>query len=178
MARSRYRMVAPYVAGDVLDIGCGRADLLRDHAGAIRRYVGVEFHADRVESLSRRYPRADFRIRNLDEEALEIEGTFDVILLVAVIEHIWNQRFLLSQLAPRLKPGGFIVFTTPTPFGNDVVHRLGAALSLFARSAVDDHIVIYNKLRFRHLAREFGFELVRYRRFQFFSNQLAVFQRA
>ena len=69
--------------------------------------------------------------------------------MIAIIEHIWNQRFLFEQVLKNLKPSGKIVITTPTPFGNDFVHALGAKVGLFAKSAVDDHIMIYNKKRFK-----------------------------
>jgi len=58
------------------------------------------------------------------------------------------------------------------------LHRLGAAIGLFAKSAVDDHIVIYNRHRFTILADEVGFEVERYESFQFGCNQFVVLARA
>lgn len=72
-------------------------------------------------------------------------------MMVAVIEHIWNQKFLLDQVVNILNPSGRLIITTPSPFGNDVVHAIGANLGLFAKSAVADHIVIYNRRRFKNL---------------------------
>ncbi len=67
-----------------------------------------------------------------------------------------------------------LLVTTPTPFGNDIVHRLGAAIGLFAKAAADDHIVIYNRQRFEILAKEFDLKLERYESFGFGCNQLAI----
>lgn len=97
--------------------------------------------------------------------------------MVALIEHLFNQQHVMSEVANALKPGGIIVMTTPTPFGNDVVHRLGASIGLFAKAAVDDHIVIYNHHRFRLMAKEVDLQLKSYRKFQFFCNQIAVLAR-
>ena len=112
----------------------------------------------------------------MDREPLDLDERFDVILMIAVIEHIWNQKFLFEQIIDLLAPDGKIIITTPSPFGNDVIHLLGAAMGIFAQSAVDDHIVIYNRRRFKNLAREFNLRILKYARFQFFSNQLVVLE--
>jgi SAM-dependent methyltransferase len=170
----RHRMIAPYLKGDVLDIGCGNAVILCQYKEKIHRYVGVEFYPAHVAHLSEQFPEAVFIRRDLDQDALSLDELFDTILLIAIIEHIWNQKFLFEQIINMLNPGGKIVITTPTPFGNDIVHPLGATIGIFAQAAVDDHIVIYNKQRFKNLAKEFGLRLETYKRFQFLSNQLAV----
>ncbi len=170
-------MIRPYIYGDVLDLGCGNPVILERFADAMDSYSGVERSADRVKNISGRFPNALMYQRDLDRDALNLDRRFDVVLMIALIEHIWNQRFLFEGVIECLKPGGRIVITTPTPFGNDIVHRLGAKLGLFAQSAVDDHIVIYNRLRFHNLANEFGLKLEKYQRFQFFCNQLGVLRK-
>ena len=70
-----------------------------------------------------------------------------------------------------------MVLTTPTPFGNDVVHCLGAKVGLFSSVAADDHIAIFNRKRPEIFAGEFGLELVEHRTFQVGCNQVAVLQR-
>jgi 2-polyprenyl-3-methyl-5-hydroxy-6-metoxy-1,4-benzoquinol methylase len=174
LADWRHKIITPYLKGNVLDIGCGNASILEKYHTLINHYVGVEFGQARIAHLSTRFPEAIFISRDLDREPLALEARFDVILLIAVIEHIWNQKFLFEQIVTLLNPGGKIVITTPTPFGNDIIHPLGAALGLFAKSAVEDHIVVYNKRRFKNLAREFGLCLEVYKRFQIWSNQIAV----
>lgn len=41
------------------------------------------------------------------------DASFDVVLLVEVIEHLENHRAALSELARILKPGGVFILTTP-----------------------------------------------------------------
>ena len=72
--------------------------------------------------------------RNLGKDPLDLDRKFDVVLMVALIE----------QIIDHLKPGGKIVITTPTMFGNDIVHRIGAKFGLFSKSAVDDYVVTIN----------------------------------
>jgi len=176
LARWRHKVIRPYLRGDVLDIGCGYADVFKNHHMLIDHYLGVEFGQAHVDQLSNQFPGAVFIKRDLDKEPLSIGRTFDVILMIAVIEHIWNQKFLFDQIIKMLNPSGKIIITTPTFFGNDIIHPLGAKIGIFAQTAVDDHIVIYNRRRFKNLAREFGLLLSVYKRFQFFSNQVAVLE--
>ena len=174
LADWRHSMIAPYIKGDVLDIACGDSIVLQKFAEHIDSYCGVEFHLKGFEKLSEDFPEVLFLKKDLDKELLNIETRFDVILMIAIIEHIWNQKFLFDQLVSLLKPDGKIVITTPTPFGNDVVHTAGAKVGFFAKSAVNDHIVIYNRKRFEILAHEFGLTILKYKRFQLYSNQLVV----
>ncbi len=175
--RQRLGMVAPYVRGDVLELGCGPGIALSQWEGRMASYTGVDYRDDLIKALQRKHPRHAFHTRNLDDDALGLAGSYDVILMIALVEHIYNQKWLMTQAAGLLKPGGEIVVTTPTPFGNDVVHRLGAALGLFSQGAADDHVAIYNKNRFQIMARDFGLEIARYQRFQLGCNQLVVLRK-
>lgn len=174
LIRARMGRIEPYVRGEVLDLGCGGAEVLECFGSRITSYCGIEHSPEAVERLRRAHPSATFVARNLDEDELDLGRKFDVVLMVALIEHLFNQKHVMDQVAGVLKPGGTVVITTPTPFGNDVVHRLGAACGLFAKAAVDDHIVIYNRLRMRLLAKETGLRLTSYHTFQLGCNQFAT----
>ena len=72
--------------------------------------------------------------------------------MVAIIEHLFNQQLVMAEIAKVLKPSGIVVITTLAPFGNDVIHPLGAAFNLTYISAVNDYMVIYGRHRFKILA--------------------------
>ena len=168
----------PFVHGDVLDLGCGPAVMLELCRDRTKSYCGVDRSAATIEKLRASHPESSFHQRDLDGEDLNLARQFDVVLMLALVEHIFNHKYLFEQAIRHLKPDGRIVITTPTYFGNDVVHRLGAAVGLFAKSAADDHIVIYNKQRFRILANELNLRLLHFKLFEFGCNQLAVLARS
>lgn len=170
----RMNKIRPYVRGDVLDVGCGRATIWEKFGDRIDTYVGVDRNSRLVEELKGKFPDADFRAMDLDEGRLGFDKKFDTILMIAIIEHVFNQKHLFREVIRHLKPGGSIVVTTPTPFGNDIIHHLGTVIGLFAKTAADDHIVIYNKKRFEIVAKEFDLRLERYESFAFGCNQLAI----
>jgi SAM-dependent methyltransferase len=177
IADRRYAKIASYIKGDVLELGCGNAQILAKYGSNIATYCGVERSAKLVEKLSQKYPRMSFVQCDLDRDQLAIDRTFDCVLMIAIIEHLFNQQFVMDKVAQMLKPGGIIVITTPTPFGNDIVHGLGAALGIFYKSAVDDHIVIYNRHRLKILANEIGLKLNHHEYFQFYCNQVAILEK-
>jgi len=178
LINARMSRIEPYIGGDVLDLGCGSAEILAKYGSKIEHYCGIEYSKTAVQTLQANYPQATFYVRNLDQEKLALDNTFDCILMVALIEHLFNQKHIMDEVAAALKPGGKIVITTPTPFGNDVVHRMGASFGLFSRAAVDDHIVIYNHHRLKLLAKETDLKLEKYFTFQLLCNQFAVFTKA
>jgi len=172
--RQRFAMVEAYCTGDLLDVGCGQAGLIDAERPGITSYTGVDYRPELVEALARRHPQHTFVCADLDEGELQLERRFDTVLMVAFVEHICNQKLLMRQVKAALKPEGRIVLTTPTPFGNDIVHRYGALLGLFSGDASDDHVVIFNRKRLDVLAQQCGLRLQHYRRFQLGCNQLAV----
>lgn len=176
LTNKRTMKVLPYVRGDVLDIGCGNAPILREcDSSIITSYCGIERSEKLLEELKRqKYPNTCFLQCDLDKDQFGLNKQFDCILMIAIIEHLFNQKHVMSKVAQALKPGGIVIVTTPTTFGNDVVHRIGAGLGLFAKSAVDDHIVIYNRHRFKIMAGEVGLKLKHHEYFQLFCNQLAI----
>jgi SAM-dependent methyltransferase len=175
--RQRTAMVTPFIRGDVLEIGCHDAATLQRPSPELRRYVGTDIDELALERARDRYPDREFIARNIEIDDLGFRDEFDTVLLVALIEHILNQRHLLQQCHRALRPGGVLVITTPTPFGNDIVHRTGARLGLFHKSVADHHVVIYDKRRLQAAATMVGFTLDRHRYFQLRCNQLAVLRK-
>ena len=176
----RTTRIAPYIHGSVLDLGCGShgvAAIYDQYNERMTHYCGIERSDESVQQLSKRYPAGQFFARDLDRDRLGLDKKFDCILMIALIEHLFNQQHIMSEVVDALNPDGIVVMTTPTPFGNDIVHRLGGNMGLFAKAAVDDHIVIYNHHRFRLMAGEVGLQIKSYRTFQFFCNQIAILEK-
>jgi len=175
---TRTRMVEPYIRGDVLEIGCNDAATLVRHQERLGRYVGTDIDPEALDRARARFPGRQFVLNDIDVEPLGFKAEFDVVLMVALIEHILNQRQLLEQCHDALRPGGRLVITTPTPFGNDIVHRIGAKLGLFARTVADHHVVIYSRRRLQAAAAMTGFTVEEHRYFQLGCNQIAVLKKS
>ena len=177
LSAKRMGLIAPNIRGDVLDVGCQSGQFRELARDQIDRYVGIDIDPGQLERAKAAHPECEFHLCNVDDGMPDFQGEFDTVILCAVIEHLFNQKLVAASLAAALKPGGRIVITTPTPFGNDVVHRIGSAVGLFSSVARDDHIVIYNRLRFGILAREVGLELEMHKHFQLACNQFVLLRK-
>jgi 2-polyprenyl-3-methyl-5-hydroxy-6-metoxy-1,4-benzoquinol methylase len=160
-----------YIRGDVLDVGGGKATIYTRYKNMMKSYVCIEKNEDIIKSLKRRgVPVVKL---DLDIDFIKDKKRYDTILLLAVIEHIFNQKHLFIQLKKVLGQKGKIIITTPTIVGN-FVHMIGSKIGFFDKDAHDDHIVIYSKDRFNTLAKEMNLRLSYYKRFQFGCNQIAI----
>lgn len=172
--RQRTELVTPFIRGDVLEIGCNDAATLARPNPHLRRYVGTDIDDEALARAREKHPEREFVRNDVEREPLPFRDEFDTVLLVALIEHVLDQRRLLTTCFDALRSGGRLVITTPTPFGNDVVHKVGREIGLFHKSVGDHHVVVYDKTRLRAAARMVGFDLVAHRYFQLRCNQLAV----
>ena len=110
----------------VLEIGCGEGGVLKAFVNKGCTGVGVEFDKSRIDNASN-WLQDDIAARRIRFVTKDIYlttpqelGSFDLIILKDVIEHIHDQQKLISRLQDFLKPDGAIFFGFPPwqmPFG-------------------------------------------------------------
>ena len=89
----------------VLEIGCGLGDLLA--AVKPSRGLGVDLSDMMVKEASRRHPSLEFRVA--DCESLDLDETFDVIILADVMGHLLDIETALRRLRACCTPKTRIV---------------------------------------------------------------------
>jgi 2-polyprenyl-3-methyl-5-hydroxy-6-metoxy-1,4-benzoquinol methylase len=96
-------------AGRLADIGCGTGDLWQVLRGPFRSCAGVD--AVRYDGLP---TDVDFQPADLDAARLPLpDASVDTAAAVEVIEHLENPRAFVRELARIVRPGGWVVVTTP-----------------------------------------------------------------
>ena len=94
--------------GSIVDVGCGAGDLyprVRDRF----EYIGVDVVRYAGFPEEARFCRFD-----LDRGTIPLaEKSADVVVAVEVIEHLENPRDFARQLVRLVKPGGWVLITTP-----------------------------------------------------------------
>jgi 2-polyprenyl-3-methyl-5-hydroxy-6-metoxy-1,4-benzoquinol methylase len=117
-SRERYRDLAGHLvgAGPVLDVGCGRGELLSLLQELGVEASGVEVDEGLVEE-ARAHGLAVEQGDGLDHLAGLDDGSLGGIVLVEVIEHVTPQETAdLALLArDKLRPGGRLLVETPNP---------------------------------------------------------------
>jgi len=170
LRKKRIDAAMPFLAGKILDYGCGIGVLATNIEPD--NYLGVDVDKKSLAIARQRYPHHRF------QSAMPAANpVFDTVVCLAVIEHVLYPELLLRELTMRLCSGSnkFLVFTTPHPAVN-WIHTAGAKVGLFSRHASDEHGDLLDRTRIEVLANQCDLKLSVYRRFLFGANQLAVFQ--
>ena len=102
------RRHTPGAGMQVLDYGCGTGKML-DLMSGLGQVRGADV-SETALAFCRR--RGHENLVLLDPDA-EPPGTYDLITLLDVIEHVDDDRGLVARLAGRLSPGGVLVATAP-----------------------------------------------------------------
>lgn len=121
---ARYAPLPPGAA--ILDAGCGTGGNLSMLA-PLGTVVGLEPDATALELARGRSEAGEIRIGSLPGDLPFDSETFDLVVLLDVLEHVEEDRASLRSLAGVLKPGGHLVMTVPAfPFlwsGHDETHQ-------------------------------------------------------
>ena len=100
--------------GRVLDIGCGRGELLEVFVHRGWEAIGIE--PNREYALAARN-KGIFVIEDvLTEQIVEQVDTFDAVLLAHVLEHLAHPEEMVSMIRRLLVPGGIFYCEVPNDF--------------------------------------------------------------
>ncbi len=120
------RRYVPLEGAFILDVGCGIGTFVRRFRELTPHAFGFDVSAERVAEGSKTVPGLFCAVG----EALPIaDGTFDVVLLNEVIEHVRDDRETLRECLRVLRPGGHVVIYAPNrlyPFETHGVFVRGA----------------------------------------------------
>ncbi|MFI5181891.1 MAG: class I SAM-dependent methyltransferase [Thermoanaerobaculia bacterium] len=179
LIEARLATVRPFFAEGtrLLDVGCGLTNL----PGRVGPYLGCDRSRELLDENRRRHPESHFVLWDVESEeapeAVRAAGPFDVVLLLALLEHLAEPARAVARMAPLLARTGHLVATTPSPSGR-VPLRLGAALGLLSRHAADEHEAFLSRADLEAAGTAAGLRLVHHRYFLLGLNQVVVFSRA
>jgi ubiquinone/menaquinone biosynthesis C-methylase UbiE len=92
----------------VLEIGCGKGDLLASLKPS--RGVGVDFSPAMVAEAKRCHPELD--IRENDAQQLNLDETFDVVILSDLVNDLWDVQAVLQQVRTVCKPNTRVILNS------------------------------------------------------------------
>jgi 2-polyprenyl-6-hydroxyphenyl methylase/3-demethylubiquinone-9 3-methyltransferase len=111
------RVRRPLEGKTALDVGCGAGLLAEPLARLGAKVTGVDASSDLI-AVAREHAQAmgvevDYRAADV----LEIQGRFDLVTCMEVIEHVAEPAAFVGTLAKLLAPGGLLILSTPNQTG-------------------------------------------------------------
>ena len=169
--RWRMSVAKPWVpkGSRILDVGCFQGEFLEYLGGNISPSVGID-PLIKKDSIGQ---HEIFQI-SLDKNSPFPEHSFDVVSLLAVIEHIENKAIVAKEAKRLLRSGGRVVITVPSPFV-DVILEILIFLRLVDGMSLEEHHDFSPDELLEIFIAE-GFSLLARKKFQMGLNNLFVFE--
>ncbi len=133
------RSRTPLEGKAALDVGCGAGLLAEALARLGATVTGIDA-APEVIAVARGHATAmglaiDYRAADV----LDLDGQFDLITCMEVVEHVAEPEAFLDAIAKRLAPGGLLILSTPnaTGWSKLLMITLGEGLGLIPKGTHD-----------------------------------------
>lgn len=107
-----YYEAAPFISGDLLELGCGEGRGVEILTNKSSSYLGLDKIGEVISSLQQKFPGQQFESSVFPPIKLP-DNSFDTVVSFQVIEHIKKDELFLSEIHRILKPGGKAILSTP-----------------------------------------------------------------
>ena len=152
------------LGNDVFDLGCGTGGAAAALAGKGYYVVGVDPSSDGIAKANVNYPELPLNVGSAYDDLSREYGTFNAVISLEVVEHIYDPKAFTSTMYDLVKPGGIAVISTP-------YHGYLKNLALAVVGKMDDHfmpltdhghIKFWSKNTLSTLLLDAGFDNVRF----------------
>jgi 2-polyprenyl-3-methyl-5-hydroxy-6-metoxy-1,4-benzoquinol methylase len=174
LRRIRIQKVLPiirrYPNCRLLDVGCGwDYRLLKTVEPLIASGVGLDFKVQETTGIK------------INTVCLRLAGSlpfdsesFDVVTMLAVLEHLSNPVGMMVEIERVLKNGGRLVLTVPSRLSKPVLELLALRFKIVSAVEIKDHKKYYNAMDIRSLMKQAGLTVEEHRYFQLGMNNYCV----
>ncbi len=146
----------------LLDIGCGwDYRLLTILEPFIKSGIGIDCKVEELENGKIK------TIKMIIADVLPFaSGSFDVITMLAVLEHLSDPMNMVKEIERVLKNDGRLVITVPSKSAQPVLEFLSYRLKIVNTDEIRDHKKYYNRDELKKLFSQTGMIMERHEYFQ------------
>jgi len=135
--------------GRVLDLGCGDGDYAKR-----LKDLGFEVVASDMDLERFKYRNLiKFEASDLEKPLPFPESSFDYVIFLEVIEHLYNPHFVIEQISRVLKPSGVLILSTPNilNLGSRLRFLFEGSFDFFHEPILDYHKVFPAEIQNMHI---------------------------
>lgn len=107
------RHLRPLAGRTALDVGCGAGLLTEPLARMGAHVTGLDAAPELIEAARTHAGESGLAIRYVAGELAELDGQYDLVTAMEVVEHVADPASFVRTLAARLAPGGLLLMSTP-----------------------------------------------------------------
>lgn len=142
----------------VFEVGCGNGATANELAHLGYQVVAVDPSVEGIRIAKENYPNCRFALGSAYDDLSKQYGTFDIVISLEVIEHVFYPRRFAETVAKLLSPNGTLIISTPY---HGYLKNLALALTNKWESHVDPlwdcgHIKLWTRAKLIRLFEEVG----------------------
>lgn len=165
----RYKHTYPVLPGgdSILDIGCGEDLTLMPLWNKYREVYGIDISEPRIKRLQKQFgdnPAIHLSVEDVNDKLSFRDASFDTIMAIAVLEHIFDPYHFMKECYRLLKPGGHLIVHVPNIawLGNRLRLLMGILPVTSTGEGWDGgHLHYFTVASLRKLFQEEGFEITK-----------------
>jgi 2-polyprenyl-6-hydroxyphenyl methylase/3-demethylubiquinone-9 3-methyltransferase len=129
----------PLEGKSALDVGCGAGLLAEPLARMGAKVTGIDAAPEVIAVASEHARSAGLEIDYRVADVVALEGEFDLVTAMEVVEHVADPAAFVKALAARLAAGGLLILSTPnaTALSRLLMITLGEGLGRIPRGTHD-----------------------------------------
>jgi ubiquinone/menaquinone biosynthesis C-methylase UbiE len=128
----RYNFAKKYLKPDfiVLDAACGTGYGSEILADSVKKVIGLEINDHALEWGRSHHQKSNIEFKKADlNNPFDLpDNYFDAVVSFETLEHVANQKNLLSEFKRVLRPGGFLIISSPD---REIITEKGGANNEF-----------------------------------------------
>lgn len=103
----------PGEALTILDVGCGNGYIASQLAAMNHNVNAIDASEDGIVIACKAHPDVRFQVHSAYDDLRDIVVEVDLVVSSEVIEHLYQPRLFLENVFEVLRPGGYLILTTP-----------------------------------------------------------------